>query len=228
MTERFKYSFNLWFYMKSRSKRLGLAGLALGGALSVLPGCFLNPNNYPGHEEEIQAYNRRRLVGGFLLGATPYARSVPQAAALNAAGHMVLSNNNASINANGLNNSYVEQSRNTPYLEQSIASHFERRKSDGSWDYDSRVVDQGRTIFSVGEKFLIYAKGENCEGKNVRAFSHWEGNELPEQVYNDSGERGLTFYTSYFNLLKKGKYKIYFTLDGVKVSNDIEIYIKED
>jgi hypothetical protein len=28
--------------------------------------------------------------------------------------------------------------------------------------------------------------------------------------------------------LKKGKYKIYFTLDGVKVGNDIEVYIKED
>ena len=79
--------------MISRVKNLGLNAIVLGGALGLSSCNFLDPNDYPGHEQEIAAYNRSIAFGGAIFGAVPYANNIQQAALLNAAGHAAQTSN---------------------------------------------------------------------------------------------------------------------------------------
>jgi len=173
VTERFKYSFNLWFYMKSRSKRLGLAGLALGGAMAV-SGCVsvadklysegsINRHQYLLMKQEEDRQNLGLTLG--LFGAGFGAKGV-QNGNLNTAyaGRALVDLGAAQVGANNTNvyvgeNSFVNRSETSNNLSEKpvLFTYSKWVDKDNNKSIDFSEIEGEKDVFATNEGFIAGA-----------------------------------------------------------------------
>lgn len=196
-------------------KKAGLVGVLAGA--TTLNGCILNPNDYPGQEEQVRAYNRRQLVGGFLFAAAPFARNIPQAAGMNAAAHLVTANN--IVASQGLGQAPAQEYR-TPTWDAFSCTQMLDTNHNGYID-QNEIIDKNKTLFEVGQPYTQVLFFSNLAGKTIKFI----GQDYPDGELKERGAwfipgnipSGSLTVTGTAN--KPGRLEGYWTIDDIKISD---------
>ena len=162
--------------MTSRFKKLGLGSVILGGAVAVssflFSGCKLDKNYW----SSPRAVDDMAILSVVPAGLLPYAKTIPQAAALNMASQG-LQTEAIRMSVDRMNNGQGDRGENqqnyqtNPRLEMFTGSEWVDN-GDGLFDIDEELRGRGRVVFMVGEPYVYGVGQTGYKGRNLELVLH--------------------------------------------------------